>query len=100
MRSMRQRAEILGGNLRIDSGPGAGTRVKLRVPRRTAILAPPNDEEGASTDVYSSGLGGGVGSGCTAFAYGSELEGVRQKAVKEVHWTCERPGRQPCLTLI
>ena len=51
MRSMRQRAEILGGNLRIDSGPGAGTRVELRVPRRTAILAPPNDEEGDSTDV-------------------------------------------------
>jgi hypothetical protein len=41
-----------------------------------------------------------VGSGCTAFAYGSELERVRQKAVKEVLWTCERPGRQPCLTLI
>ena len=32
-----------------------------------------------------------MGSGCTAFAYGSELERVRQKAVKEVLWTCERP---------
>ncbi len=31
-RSMRERAEMLGGSLRVDSAPGAGTKVKLRVP--------------------------------------------------------------------
>jgi PAS domain S-box-containing protein len=30
--SMRERAEMLGGSYRIDSKPGAGTRVELRVP--------------------------------------------------------------------
>jgi PAS domain S-box-containing protein len=30
--SMRDRAEMLGGNLCIDSAPGAGTRVEVRVP--------------------------------------------------------------------
>jgi signal transduction histidine kinase len=29
---MRERAEILGGSLHVDSKPWAGTRVKLRVP--------------------------------------------------------------------
>jgi signal transduction histidine kinase len=29
---MRERAEMLGGSYRIDSKPGAGTRVELRVP--------------------------------------------------------------------
>lgn len=32
--SMRERAEALGGTLEVESGPGAGTRVRLRVPRR------------------------------------------------------------------
>jgi signal transduction histidine kinase len=32
LRSMRERAEILGGSLRVNSEPGAGTRVELRVP--------------------------------------------------------------------
>jgi PAS domain S-box-containing protein len=32
MRSMRERAEMLGGSFRIDSKPGAGTRVELRIP--------------------------------------------------------------------
>jgi signal transduction histidine kinase len=32
LRSMRERAEMLGGSLRVDSRPGAGTRVELRVP--------------------------------------------------------------------
>jgi len=29
---MRERDEVLGGSLRMDSGPGAGERVKVRVP--------------------------------------------------------------------
>ena len=32
LRSIRERAEMLGGSLRVDSRPGAGTRVELRVP--------------------------------------------------------------------
>jgi PAS domain S-box-containing protein len=32
LRSMRERAEMLGGSLRVESEPGAGTRVELRVP--------------------------------------------------------------------
>ena len=32
LRSMRERAEMLGGSLRVDSAPGAGTKVELRVP--------------------------------------------------------------------
>jgi PAS domain S-box-containing protein len=32
LRSMRERAEMLGGSLRLDSGPGDGTRVEVRVP--------------------------------------------------------------------
>ena len=32
LRSMRERAEMLGGSLRVDSEPGEGTRVDLRVP--------------------------------------------------------------------
>lgn len=30
--SMRERAELLGGTLRLDGGPGAGTKVMLRIP--------------------------------------------------------------------
>jgi two-component system, NarL family, sensor kinase len=29
---MRERVEILGGSLRIESGPGQGTRVEVTVP--------------------------------------------------------------------
>ncbi len=29
---MRERAEMLGGSLRVDSRPQAGTRVEVRVP--------------------------------------------------------------------
>jgi PAS domain S-box-containing protein len=32
LRSMRERAEMLGGRLRVDSAPGAGTKIELRVP--------------------------------------------------------------------
>ncbi len=31
LRSMRERAEMLGGSLRVDSEPGAGTKVEMRV---------------------------------------------------------------------
>jgi signal transduction histidine kinase len=31
LRSMRERTEMLGGNLRVDSGSGTGTRAELRV---------------------------------------------------------------------
>jgi signal transduction histidine kinase len=33
LRGMRERAERLGGTLRIESAPGAGTRVRVEVPR-------------------------------------------------------------------
>jgi signal transduction histidine kinase len=32
LRSMRERAQMLGGSLGVDSAPGAGTKVELRVP--------------------------------------------------------------------
>jgi signal transduction histidine kinase len=32
LRSMRERAGMIGGSLRVDSAPGAGTKVELRVP--------------------------------------------------------------------
>jgi signal transduction histidine kinase len=32
LRSMRERADVLGGSLRVESNRGAGTRVELRVP--------------------------------------------------------------------
>jgi signal transduction histidine kinase len=35
LRSMRERTVALGGKLRVESGPGEGTRVRLRVPMPT-----------------------------------------------------------------
>jgi signal transduction histidine kinase len=32
LRSMRERLEMLGGSLRVESEPGAGTKVEMRVP--------------------------------------------------------------------
>ena len=32
LRSMRERAEMLGGNARVESTPGSGTRVEIGVP--------------------------------------------------------------------
>ena len=32
LRSMRERAESIGGTLRVDSEPGEGTTVEMRVP--------------------------------------------------------------------
>ena len=42
--SMRERAEALGGRLRVDASPGHGTRVEARLPARGA--APTGAEEG------------------------------------------------------
>jgi two-component system sensor histidine kinase DegS len=39
---MRERAELAGGSLAIDSRPGAGTRVTLKVP--TGAVAPPDQQ--------------------------------------------------------
>lgn len=35
---MRERAESIGGSLEIDSSPGRGTRVKIRVPTATRVI--------------------------------------------------------------
>jgi signal transduction histidine kinase len=35
LRNLRSRTELLGGSIRIDSRPGAGTRVELRLPVRS-----------------------------------------------------------------
>jgi signal transduction histidine kinase len=32
LRSMRERARLLGGKLRVESGPGKGTMVEARIP--------------------------------------------------------------------
>jgi two-component system sensor histidine kinase DegS len=43
---MRERVELLGGTLRVESAPGAGTRiaVTLPVPLRVLVPAPPGSE--------------------------------------------------------
>lgn len=43
LRGMRERARAVGGDLRVDSVPGAGTRLTLAVPVAVAVA----DEEGA-----------------------------------------------------
>jgi signal transduction histidine kinase len=40
LRSMRERAEMLGGDLRVASSPGAGARVELRVPLDGRLQSP------------------------------------------------------------
>ena len=35
---MRERAESIGGSLEIDTSPGTGTRVKIRVPTATRVI--------------------------------------------------------------
>ena len=44
--SMRERAELLGGNFSIESGPGLGCRVLLSIPLEEAILGPDNGPAG------------------------------------------------------
>lgn len=34
---MRERAELLGGRLRVESGPGSGTRIRVEIPLREGI---------------------------------------------------------------
>ena len=45
---IRERAEILGGAARIESAPGQGTRVAVRVPLRAAPSASSVAEEAPS----------------------------------------------------
>ncbi len=45
-RSMRERAEALGGILEVESRPGEGTRVRLRVPASVASPGAPRGETG------------------------------------------------------
>jgi signal transduction histidine kinase len=37
LRSIRERAEMLGGTLRVDSEPSKGTRVEIRVPLNSQL---------------------------------------------------------------
>jgi signal transduction histidine kinase len=46
--SMRERAEVLGGSLRVDSEPGHGTRVIVNVPLESVHR---NKEHAGSSDV-------------------------------------------------
>jgi PAS domain S-box-containing protein len=41
LRSMRHHAELIGGNLEIESSPSMGTVVRCEAPRDTAVLATP-----------------------------------------------------------
>jgi two-component system sensor histidine kinase DegS len=38
---MRERAELLGGTLQVESAPGAGTRIKVRLPVPVPLHSPP-----------------------------------------------------------
>jgi signal transduction histidine kinase len=43
---MRERAELLGGTLRVESAPGAGTRIAVMVPLPSVWPSPPGSERG------------------------------------------------------
>ena len=47
---MRERAQRLGGDLRVESRPGEGTRVRAWVPRHAASLGAPGGETGYYED--------------------------------------------------
>jgi PAS domain S-box-containing protein len=51
LRGMRERVLRLGGDLRVESAPGEGTRVRVRVPMRAA----PQDASGSEARVYGEG---------------------------------------------
>ena len=72
-------------------------------PRQAEALASRKDGEvreyGASNARKSSEPSHGAGRACTASSRCTPKR-ARQKAVKEVHWARECPGRRPCLTLI
>ncbi|WP_242392740.1 ATP-binding protein [Anaeromyxobacter oryzisoli] len=63
---IRERAEILGGTARIDSAPGKGTRVLVRIP--VAAMRGGAAEEPASAAVAAAGAGRPDGSGPEAAA--------------------------------
>jgi signal transduction histidine kinase len=39
LKSMRERAEALGGSLSIDSRPGGGSRIQVSVPAQTGLAS-------------------------------------------------------------
>ncbi len=43
---MRERAELLGGTLRVESAPGAGTRIAVMLPLPLVCPSPPGSERG------------------------------------------------------
>src|SRR5829696_3410806 len=43
---MRERAELLGGTLRVESAPGAGTRITVMLPLPLVCPSPPGSERG------------------------------------------------------
>jgi two-component system sensor histidine kinase DegS len=43
---MRERAELLGGTLRVESAPGAGTRIAVMLPLPRVWPSPPGSERG------------------------------------------------------
>jgi two-component system sensor histidine kinase DegS len=43
---MRERAELLGGTLRVESAPGAGTRIAVMLPLPLVWPSPPGSERG------------------------------------------------------
>jgi signal transduction histidine kinase len=51
--SMRERAEVLGGTFRVDSAPGAGTRITVRVPLDSGAI----EREEARGDALASAAG-------------------------------------------
>lgn len=50
MLGMEQRVAALGGNLRVESPPGAGVCVRLEVPLTDAVVAPPETEEAGESE--------------------------------------------------
>jgi PAS domain S-box-containing protein len=47
LRGMRERAQRIGGNLQVESAPGEGTLVRVRLPMHSALGGTPRGETGA-----------------------------------------------------